>query len=84
MTDKELWEFCSKLYNEILDRAGIDADKYEREDAFFGIYDDAKKRIDLKESCIKIFSLVHDYELSEIMYESCYANVVGFGKGVKL
>ena len=70
----------NKLYNEVVDRAGIDPDKYEREDAFFGIYEDVKKGMELIDAFIQAFNIVHEYELTETMFKSCLANVNGFKK----
>ncbi len=68
----------NKLYNEVVDRTRIDPDKYEREDAFFGIYEEVEKGTELMDAFIQTFDIVHGYELTETMFRSCLANVNGF------
>ncbi len=71
-------EMCSKVYNELIDRTGIEPDKYEREDAFCGIWSDVQKGKSLLDSCVEVFDVVHGYDLPETLFKSCYANAVGF------
>lgn len=72
------YSFYSKLYNELLKRYRINPDKYEREDAFlsaiFDIEDGKDEKIAFKEA----FKSVHDIELSDIIFNSAYALVLGF------
>lgn len=70
----------SKIYNEILERSGVDADKYEREDAFFGILNDVQKGVDLNESIKDVFDIVHGVEVSDALIDSAKAVCVGFRK----
>lgn len=70
----------SKIYNEILERSGVDADKYEREDAFFGILHSVQKGVDLNESIKDVFDIVHGIEVSDALIDSAKAVCVGFRK----
>ena len=65
-------EFYSKLHNELIDAIGIEPDKYEREDAFFGIISDIDNGKDEEEVFIKTFNLVYDAELDSEVYKLCY------------
>ena len=67
-------EFYSKLHNELIDAIGIEPDKYEREDAFFGIISDIDNGKDEKDVFIKTFDLVYDAELDSEVYKLCYCN----------
>jgi hypothetical protein len=64
------FENLSKVYNRILEEQGLNPDKYEREDAFMGIYFDHKKGIDLVASIIDTFDIVHGVELEETYVKS--------------
>lgn len=75
---REMYTFYSKLYNEVINRIGIEPDKYEREDAFFGILKGVEDNINLKVVFREVFDEVHGYNLSEKMFNSCYANMLGF------
>ena len=68
-----LYEFHTKLYNRLLDRLRIEADRYEREDAFSGIMEDIRGGRDMKEAYKDAFSLVHAADLDDALYESCLA-----------
>lgn len=68
----------TKLYNEVVDRTGIYPDKYEREDGFFGIYEDLQNGTELMDAFINVFDVVHGYPLTEKIFKSCVANVKGW------
>lgn len=72
--ERELLLFLNKLYNYMLDDFGIEADKYEREDAMSLIIDIEKGKIvngkQLCEAFQETFDLVHGYELTESKYWS--------------
>ena len=76
--EPKLYEFVSKLHNELIDRLGIDADKYEREDCFFGVLHDLASGKDMKEAFVESFDGVYGMELTDSMYGSCYAVCKGF------
>lgn len=76
--DRKQYELVSKLHNELINDLGIEADKYEREDAFFGIIFDIEKGIDMKEAFIKAFGLVYDVEVPDVIYNSRYALCKGW------
>lgn len=76
--EPKLYEFVSKLHNELIKRLGIDADKYEREDSFFGVLHDLTSGKDMKEAFVKSFDLVYGTELTDSVYGSCYAVCKGF------
>ena len=76
--ETELYMFVSKLHNALIDRLGIDADKYEREDGFMGALHDLASGKDMKEAFVKSFDLVYGMELTDSVYGSCYALCKGF------
>lgn len=76
--ETELCLFVSKLHNALIDRLGIDADKYEREDCFMSVLHDVASGKDMKEAFVKSFDLVYGMELTDNMYGSCYAVCKGF------
>ena len=76
--EPKLYEFVLKLHNELIDRLGIDADKYEREDCFFGVLHDLASGKDMKEAFVESFDVVYGMELTDSMYGSCYAVCKGF------
>ena len=76
--ETELCLFVSKLHNALIDRLGIDADKYEREDCFMGVLHDLASGKDIKEAFVKSFDLVYGMELTDSVYGSCYALCKGF------
>nr|DAQ21534.1 MAG TPA: hypothetical protein [Caudoviricetes sp.] len=69
--------FYSKLYNELLKRYRINPDKYEREDAFQSAVSDIEDGKDEKTAFKEVFKSVHDVELSDIIFNSAYAVVLG-------
>lgn len=75
--DKKQYKLFTKLHNELIDRLGIDADKYERQDSFSAIIDIEKGK-DMKEALVEAFDLVYGVEITDKMYESCYALCNGF------
>ena len=72
------YETLNKVYNRILEEQGIDPDKYEREDAFMGIWFDHEKGIDLTTSIIDTFDVVHGVELSESYVQSMLKEVAAW------
>lgn len=76
--DKKQYELITKVHNELLNRKRIKADKYEREDSFFGAVFEIEKGADMKEALIKSFNLVYGIEISDLIYDSCYAVCKGF------
>ena len=76
--DRKQYELISKVHNELIDRLGIDADKYEREDAYFGVVFEVEKGVDMKDAFIKSFDLVYGIDVTDVMYNSCYAVCKGW------
>lgn len=74
---KEQRDLFAKLHNELIERLGIDADKYERQDSFSAIID-VEKGKPMKEALIEAFEAVYDVKISDMVYNSCYASCVGF------
>ena len=73
-----IYKKISFIYNYILDENGIDADKYEREDAYFGLLMDiGRDGKDPIRSFKKVFELVHDIELTEKYIGFTIANCLG-------
>ena len=70
--------FYSKLYNELLKRYRINPDKYEREDAFQSAVSDIENGKDEKIAFKEAFKSVHNIEVSDIMFNSACAVVLGF------
>ena len=70
--------FYSKLYNELLKRYRINPDKYEREDAFLSAVFDIEDGKDEKTAFKEVFKSVHNVELSDVIFNSAYAAVLGF------
>lgn len=70
--------FYSKLYNELLKRYRINPDKYEREDAFQSAVSDIENGKDEKIAFKEAFKSVHNIELSDIIFNSACAVVLGF------
>lgn len=75
--NKELYELFIKVHNELINRLGIDADKYEREDSFSAIID-VENGKDMKEALVEAFDLVYGVEVTNEIYNSCYALCKGF------
>lgn len=75
--NKEQYELFTKVHNELINRLRIDADKHEREDSFSAIID-VENGIPMKEALIEAFKTVYDVEVSDMIYDSCYALCVGF------
>lgn len=65
------FELFVKLHNELIERAGLDPDKYERQDSF-SVHIDIENGRDMKEALIEAFDLVHGVDISDI-YDDCYA-----------
>ena len=78
--DREQFNFCNKLYNELLNRKRINPDKYEREDAFMGAIMDIENGKDMKDAFIDSFKSVHNIEITDEIYQSCFHLVKGFSK----
>ena len=74
---KEQRDLFAKLHNELIERLGIDADKYERQDSFSAIID-VEKGKPMKEALIEAFEAVYDVKISAMVYNSCYALCAGF------
>lgn len=72
------YNFYNKLYNELLKRYNLNPDKYEREDAFQSVVFDIEDGKDEKIAFKEAFKAVHDVELSDIIFNSAYAVVLGF------
>jgi CRISPR/Cas system endoribonuclease Cas6 (RAMP superfamily) len=70
--------FYSKLYNELLKRYRINPDKYEREDAFLSAVFNIEDGKDEKTAFTEVFKSVHNIELSDMIFNSAYAVVLGF------
>lgn len=71
-------QFYNKLYNELLKRKRINADKYEREDAFTSIVFEIDDGKNVVQAFKDGFRAVHEEELSEAVFNSAYAAVAGF------
>lgn len=69
--DNKQFELFIKLHNELIERAGLDPDKYERQDSF-SVHIDIENGKDMKETLIEAFDLVHGVDISDI-YDECYA-----------
>lgn len=72
--DKEKYELFTKVHNELIDRLGIDADKYERQDSFSAIIDVLGGR-DMKEALVSAFDLVYDAEIPDDLYDEVVNNI---------
>lgn len=75
--DKKQRELFTKIHNELIDRMGIEADKYERQDSFSAIID-VENGKDMKEAFVKTFKAVYDVEITDVIYDSCYALCKGW------
>lgn len=69
--DNKQFELFIKLHNELIEQAGLDPDKYERQDSF-SVHIDIENGRDMKEALIEAFDLVHGVDISDI-YDECYA-----------
>lgn len=72
------YNFYNKLYNELLKRYNLNPDKYEREDAFLSAVFDIEDGKDEKTAFKEVFKSVHNIELSDIIFNSACAVVLGF------
>lgn len=70
--DRKQIELITKIHNELLKRKRINADKYEREDLFFGVKYDMANGKSMKDAFIDSFKAVYGVEISDMLYESCY------------
>ena len=77
--DKEQYELFTKVHNELIKRLRINADKYARQDSFSAIID-VENGMDMKEALIEAFKAVYDVEISDKIYNSCYALCTGCGR----
>lgn len=75
----EMMTLISNVYDKILKDKQIDADKYEREDAYFGIIEDIENGNDCIAAFINAFSLVHATELTR-EYVKVRLNMYGYKK----
>lgn len=75
--DKKQYELFTKVHNELINRMGIEADKYERQDSFSAIID-VENGKNMKDALIEAFKAVYDVEISDSIYESCYALCKGW------
>lgn len=71
--DREQIELFTKVHNELLNRKGIEPDKYEWQDSYSAIIDVEKGRKSMKDALIEAFEAVYDVEISDMYYESCLA-----------
>ena len=83
--NREEYALYNKIYNDLVGRkvsikAMKEPDKYEREDAFMSIVIDIDKGVEPYEAFKESFKLVHEVELSRIVYESAYGLCKGFNK----
>ncbi len=74
-------DLLHKAFNTIIDDNGIETDRYEREDAFFGILDDIKNGFDPADVFMEAFDLVFGTHLTREYVKSRIALCEGF-KGV--
>lgn len=77
MQEQNSYRYYTKVYNTFVDELGIEPDKYEREDAFFGIITDVENGINEKEAIIKAFDLVHSVDINEETYDTCMKKCTG-------
>lgn len=75
--DKKQRELFTKVHNELINRMRIKADKYERQDSFSAIID-VKNGKDMKEALIETFKEVYNVEVTDVIYDSCYALCKGW------
>ena len=77
--DRDTWSKISQLHNALFDYLGLDAeyDKYAREDAVFGIYDDVTSGKDVRDSFYSVFDVVYDTEIPEDIFEDYYQQIFG-------
>lgn len=76
--DREQYELFTKVHNELINRMRIKADKYEREDSFSAYFDVIDGKKSMKDALIHAFRAVYNVEISNAIYESCYALCKGF------
>lgn len=57
--EKEQMEKISQIFNKIIDDFGVETDKYEREDAYFGIIDNIEKGMPLNEAVLDAIDVVY-------------------------
>lgn len=69
---KEQYDLFTNIHNELIDKMGINPNKYERQDSFSAIID-VENGKDMKDALIEAFKAVYDVEISDVLYESCYA-----------
>lgn len=75
------YQFYNKLYNELLKRKRINADKYEREDAFISIVFEIDDGKNVVQAFKDVFKAVHEVDLSDEIFKSAQALVAGFRNG---
>ena len=75
------YQFYNKLYNELLKRKRINADKYEREDAFISIVFEIDYGKNVVQAFKDVFKAVHEVDLSDEIFQSAQALVAGFRNG---
>ena len=75
--DKKQHELFTKIHNELINRMRIKADKYQRQDSFSAIIDIENGK-DMKDTLIKTFKAVYNVEISDLIYDSCYALCKGW------
>ena len=69
--NKEKYELFTNVHNELIDKLGIDADKYERQDSFSAIID-VENGKDIKDALVDAFDLVYDAFVSDELFDECY------------
>lgn len=75
--DRKQYELFTNVHNELIKRMRIEADKYQRQDSF-SVVIDIENGKDMKDALIDAFRAVYDVEVSDAIYDSCYAVCRGF------
>ena len=68
--DRDFWGKVSTLHNKLFDYLGLDAeyDKYAREDAMFGIFDDIKAGKSVRDAFDSSFDVVYECEIPDDLF----------------
>lgn len=75
--NKGQYELFTKVHNELINRMRIKASKYQRQDSFSAVID-VENGKNMKDALIEAFKAVYNVEISDLIYESCYALCKGF------
>lgn len=72
--DRDLFNKVSKLHDYLFDAMGLDDmyDKYAKEDAVYGIYDDVRSGKDIRKAFDDVFNMVYDYEIESKDFDKFY------------